>query len=76
VLFVDLKISIELFQVNPYLELFRPVSQGVYCVYPAMSKKSENLSDLNKQDRTKKARRRLAILSVSKARTNKFHIYR
>ena len=23
----------------------------VYCVYPAMSKKSENLSDLNKKDR-------------------------
>ena len=25
----------------------------VYCVYPAMSKKSENLSDLNKKDRHK-----------------------
>jgi hypothetical protein len=25
----------------------------VYCVYPAMSKKSENLSDLNKKDRNK-----------------------
>jgi hypothetical protein len=25
----------------------------VYCVYPAMSKKSENLSDLNKKDRKK-----------------------
>ena len=25
----------------------------VYCVYPAMSKKSENLSDLNKKDRDK-----------------------
>jgi hypothetical protein len=23
----------------------------VYCVYPAMSKKSENLSDLSKKDR-------------------------
>ena len=45
-------------------ELFRPVSQRVqmnfifndnvlYCVYPAMSKKSENLSDLNKNDRNK-----------------------
>jgi hypothetical protein len=26
----------------------------VYCVYPAMSKKSENLSDLDKKDRTKR----------------------
>ena len=25
----------------------------VYCVYPAMSKKSENLLDLNKKDRNK-----------------------
>jgi hypothetical protein len=70
-----------------------------------MSKKSENLSDLDKKDRNKrhfspfinvvkgvflvvrvtlvvvpvqawKARQRLAILPVSKARTNKFYIYR
>ena len=45
-------------------ELFRPVSQRVqrilylttmyiFCVYPAMSKKSENLSDLDKKDRNK-----------------------
>ena len=26
----------------------------VYCVYPEMSKKSENLSDLNKKDRNKR----------------------
>ena len=26
----------------------------VYCVYPAMSKKSENLSDLSKKDRKKR----------------------
>ena len=26
----------------------------VFCVYPAMSKKSENLSDLNKKDRNKR----------------------
>ena len=26
----------------------------VYCVYPAMSKKSENVSDLNKKDRNKR----------------------
>jgi hypothetical protein len=26
----------------------------VYCVYPAMSKKSENLSDLNKKNRNKR----------------------
>jgi hypothetical protein len=26
----------------------------VYCVYPATSKKSENLSDLNKKDRNKR----------------------
>ena len=26
----------------------------VYCVYPAMSKKSENLSDLNKKDRNRR----------------------
>ena len=26
----------------------------VYCVYPAMSKKSENLSDFNKKDRNKR----------------------
>ena len=26
----------------------------VYCVYPAMSKKSENLSELNKKDRNKR----------------------
>jgi hypothetical protein len=26
----------------------------VYCVYPAMSKKSENQSDLNKRDRNKR----------------------
>ena len=26
----------------------------VYCDYPAMSKKSENLSDLNKKDRNKR----------------------
>jgi hypothetical protein len=26
----------------------------VYCVYPAMSKKSENLSNLNKKDRNKR----------------------
>ena len=26
----------------------------VYCVYPAMSKKLENLSDLNKKDRNKR----------------------
>jgi hypothetical protein len=26
----------------------------VYCIYPAMSKKSENLSDLNKKDRNKR----------------------
>ena len=26
----------------------------IYCVYPAMSKKSENLSDLNKKDRNKR----------------------
>ena len=27
---------------------------SVFCVYPAMSKKSENLSDLNKKDRNKR----------------------
>ena len=43
----------------------RPVSRGykwilylttmyVFCVYPAMSKKSENLSDLDKKDRNKR----------------------
>jgi hypothetical protein len=26
----------------------------VFCVYPAMSKKSENLSDLDKKDRNKR----------------------
>ena len=26
----------------------------VYCVYPAMSNKSENLSDLNRKDRNKR----------------------
>ena len=26
----------------------------VFCVYPAMSKKSENFSDLNKKDRNKR----------------------
>ena len=26
----------------------------VYCVYPAMSKKSENLSDLDEKDRSKR----------------------
>ena len=26
----------------------------VYCVYPAMSKKSENLSDIDKKDRNKR----------------------
>ena len=26
----------------------------VFCVYPAMSKKAENLSDLNKKDRNKR----------------------
>ena len=30
----------------------------VYCVYPAMSKKSENLSDLNKKDKNKRVYRR------------------
>jgi hypothetical protein len=30
------------------------ISMYVYCVYPAMSKKSENLSDLNKKDRNKR----------------------
>jgi hypothetical protein len=31
-----------------------PSTMYVYCVYPAMSKKSENLSDLNKKDRNKR----------------------
>jgi hypothetical protein len=30
------------------------ITMYVYCVYPAMSKKSENLSDLNKKDRNKR----------------------
>ena len=34
----------------------------VFCVYPNMSKKSENLSDLNKKDRNK--RRSLPFINV------------
>jgi hypothetical protein len=30
------------------------MTKYVYCVYSAMSKKSENLSDLNKKDRNKR----------------------
>ena len=36
----------------------------VYCVYPAMSKKSENLSDLDKKDRNK--RHSLPFINVVK----------
>jgi hypothetical protein len=36
----------------------------IYCVYPAMSKKSENLSDLNKKDRNK--RHSLSFINVVK----------
>ena len=42
--------------------LFR--SEYIYCVYPAMSKKSENLSDLNKKDRIK--RHSLSFINVVK----------
>jgi hypothetical protein len=38
----------------------------VYCVYPAMSKKSENLSDLNKKDRNK--RRMYICTNISEKR--------
>ena len=34
--------------------LFSYQTGYIYCVYPAMSKKSENLSDLNKKDRNKR----------------------
>jgi hypothetical protein len=96
-----IRINFALFEWILYL-----TTMYVYCVYPATSKKSENLSDLNKKGRNKRhsspfinvvkgvffvvritlvpvsylsapsAGQRLAILSVSKARTNKFYIYR
>jgi hypothetical protein len=37
------------YKLNLYLR-----TMYVYCVYPVMSKKSENLSDLNKKDRNKR----------------------
>jgi hypothetical protein len=37
----------------------------VYCVYPAMSKKSENLSDLNKKDRNKQPTNKLSWYPVA-----------
>ena len=36
-----------------YKRILYLTTMYVYCVYPAMSKKSENLSDLNKKDRNK-----------------------
>jgi hypothetical protein len=38
---------------NEYKWILYLTTMYVYCVYPAMSKMSENLSDLNKKDRNK-----------------------
>jgi hypothetical protein len=51
------------------IQLFRGMKNvcfeiDIYCVYPAMSKKSENLSDLNKKDRNK--RHSSPFINVSK----------
>ena len=63
---VNIKFICTSFRNRQNSELFRPGSQRVqmnfifkttmyvYCVYPAMSKKSENLSDLNNKDRNKR----------------------
>jgi hypothetical protein len=45
----------------------------VYCVYPAMSKKSENLSDLDKKDRNKPSQ--LEWMSFPKFKKNHFLHY-
>ena len=39
---------------SEYKRILYLTAMYVYCVYPAMSKKSENLSDLNKKDRNKR----------------------
>ena len=39
---------------SEYKSILYLTTMYVYCVYPAMSKKSENLSDLNKKDRNKR----------------------
>jgi hypothetical protein len=41
-------------QNSKYKWIWYLTTMYVYCVYPAMSKKSENLSDLNKKDRNKR----------------------
>ena len=39
---------------SEYKWILYSTTMHVYCVYPAMSKKSENMSDLNKKDRNKR----------------------
>jgi hypothetical protein len=39
---------------SEYKRILHLTTMYIYCVYPAMSKKSENLSDLNKKDRNKR----------------------
>ena len=39
---------------SEYKRILYLTTMYVYCVYPAMSKKSENLSDLNTKDRNKR----------------------
>ena len=39
---------------SEYKWILYSTTMYIYCVYPAMSKKSENLSDLNKKDRNKR----------------------
>ena len=39
---------------SEYKWIFYLTTMYVYCVYPAMSKKSENLSDLSRKDRNKR----------------------
>ena len=39
---------------SEYKWILYSTTMHVYCVYPAMSKKSENMSDLNKKDRKKR----------------------
>jgi hypothetical protein len=46
--------NVRILYIYPAISTFAvQIYYAVYCVYPAMSKKSENLSDLNKKDRNK-----------------------
>jgi hypothetical protein len=51
---IDCQLSSSHQKVTGSFHVLYLTTMSVFCVYPAMSKKSENLSDLDKKDRNKR----------------------